>query len=315
MTDSKDYFVHAQGICESPSIGKDTRIWAFAHVLPGARIGSDCNICDHVFIENDVVLGDRVTVKCGVQIWDGITLKDDVFIGPNVSFSNDPFPRSKKQRDMSFRTLVSEGASIGSNATILPGLTIGRNAMIGAGSVVTHSVPANAIVIGNPARIVGYADSGDSASGKAIVGLSQIPGVGVHKTRVNGVALHVLPLIEDLRGNLTVGEIEKDIPFPVKRYFMVYDVPSAETRGAHAHKSCHQFLISAKGRVSVLADDGKNRQEFLLDKPNHGLFLSAGTWSVQYKYSPDAVLLVFASMPYDPDDYVRDYEVFRTMRR
>jgi len=151
-----DYFVHQNALCESKNIGTATRIWAFTHVLPGARVGQDCNICDHVFIENDVTVGDRVTVKCGVQLWDGLVVGDDVFIGPNVTFTNDLFPRSKQYPENFLRTTVHARASIGANATILPGLTIGENAMVGAGSVVTHSVPPNAIVIGNPAKIVGY---------------------------------------------------------------------------------------------------------------------------------------------------------------
>lgn len=153
-----DYFVHPNALCESTNIGTGTRIWAFAHVLPGARVGRDCNICDHVFIENDVVVGDRVTIKCGVQLWDGVEIGDDVFLGPNATFTNDPFPRSKKYPEQFARTVVHCGASIGANATILPGISIGPRAMVGAGAVVTHSVPAKAIVTGNPARVIGYAE-------------------------------------------------------------------------------------------------------------------------------------------------------------
>jgi UDP-2-acetamido-3-amino-2,3-dideoxy-glucuronate N-acetyltransferase len=152
------HFVHAQGICETSDVGEGTRVWAFAHVLAGAIIGSDCNICDHVFVENDVVVGDRVTVKSGVQLWDGLRVGDDVFIGPNATFTNDPFPRSKVYAHKIAVTRVEQGASIGANATILPGLTIGAHAMVGAGSVVTRDVPAGAIVLGNPARIVGSVD-------------------------------------------------------------------------------------------------------------------------------------------------------------
>jgi UDP-3-O-[3-hydroxymyristoyl] glucosamine N-acyltransferase len=123
-----NHFQHEQALVETSSIGTGTRIWAFAHVLPRATIGRDCNICDGVFIENDVVIGDRVTIKGGVQIWDGITLEDDVFVGPNATFTNDRFPRSKKYPESFLRTLVRHGASIGANATILPGLTIGANA-------------------------------------------------------------------------------------------------------------------------------------------------------------------------------------------
>ena len=306
-----DYFVHAQGICDSTSVGKNTRIWAFSHVLPGAKLGCECNICDHVFIENDVILGDRVTVKCGVQLWDGITLEDDVFIGPNATFTNDPFPRSKQYPEQFPRTIISQGASIGANATILPGLTIGKHAMIGAGAVVTRSVPANAIVVGNPARIVGYADEKNQQNRISVASaFAEDDKPGVRATNVQGVTLHTMPLVADLRGNLTVGEFEQHIPFSVERYFMVFDVPSAETRGEHAHKKCHQFLICAKGSVSVVADDGKTRQEFLLQKPNQGVFLPAGTWGIQYKYSSDAVLLVFASEHYNASDYIRNYDDF-----
>jgi len=154
-----DFFVHPQAICESSFIGANTRIWAFAHVLPQAVIGGDCNICDSVFIENDVVVGDRVTIKCGVQLWDGIEIEDDVFVGPNVTFTNDKFPRSKIYPESFAHTVIRKGASIGANATILPGITVGVNAMIGAAAVVTRSVPPNAIVIGNPAKIVGYVDA------------------------------------------------------------------------------------------------------------------------------------------------------------
>jgi acetyltransferase-like isoleucine patch superfamily enzyme len=154
-------FIHEKALVEPGAhIGAGTRIWAFAHVLPGARIGSDCNICDHVFIENDVVIGDRVTVKSGVQLWDGVRLEDDVFVGPNATFTNDKFPRSKVYSDrFAGETVVKHGASIGANATILPGLTIGAGSMVGAGAVVTRDVPAKAVVVGNPARIVGYVDT------------------------------------------------------------------------------------------------------------------------------------------------------------
>lgn len=150
-----DYFVHSQALVESEKIGKDTRIWAFVHVLPRASIGEDCNICDHVFIENDVIVGDRVTVKCGVQLWDGLRVADDVFIGPNATFTNDMHPRSKKPFQLLY-TKLERGASIGANATILPGLTIGEDAVVAAGAVVTRDVPAGALVVGNPARIVRY---------------------------------------------------------------------------------------------------------------------------------------------------------------
>jgi len=304
-----DYFVHPQGLCESSTIGAGTRIWAFAHVLPGAVLGRDCNICDHTFIENDVVLGDRVTLKCGVQLWDGLRLEDDVFVGPNATFTNDHFPRSKHRPAEFLKTVVSRGASIGANATILPGVSIGQNAMVGAGAVVTHHVPPNAIVVGNPARIVGYADTGEAVNSTRILS-APASGVLVQETRVAGVTLHRLKLVKDMRGSLSVAEYSRDIPFTPQRYFLVFDVPSAEVRGEHAHYVCHQFLVCAKGQVAVVADDGVRREEYRLDSPDVGVYLPPMVWGIQYRYSADAVLLVFASHAYDPNDYIRDYDEF-----
>lgn len=308
-------FVHALGCCESTSVGDGSRIWAYAHVLPGARLGADCNICDHVFIENDVVVGDRVTVKCGVQLWDGLRIEDDVFIGPNVTFTNDRFPRSKRYPAEFPQTVVAAGASIGANATILPGLRIGQYAMVGAGAVVTRSIPPYAIVVGNPARIVGYVND-DAASAKSGPVVETFPAQpGLVETQVPGVTLHRMRLVKDVRGSLSAGEMAHDIPFEVKRYFLVFDVPSVETRGEHAHRACHQFLVCVKGSCSVVADDGAQRREFLLDSPDLGVHLPPGIWGIQYKYSADAVLLVFASEHYDSADYVRDYDEFVALKR
>jgi len=310
---ARGVFVHPQGICESTQVGARTRVWAFAHVLPGARIGEDCNICDHTFIENDVVVGDRVTVKCGVQLWDGLRVENDVFIGPNATFTNDHFPRSKRRPKAFLVTTIKEAASIGANATILPGITIGRGAMIGAGAVVVASVPPYAIVAGNPARIVGYCDAGPPADAAQPESRSAPAREG--RSRVRGVFVERLAAVEDLRGKLVAGEIAKFLPFRVERFFMVHAVPGREVRGQHAHRICHQFLLCVRGSCRVIADDGENRQEFLLDDPSLGVYLPPKTWGVQYDYSPDAVLLVFASHAYDAADYVRDYEAFRDLVR
>jgi acetyltransferase-like isoleucine patch superfamily enzyme len=146
--------IHPSSDVQSKQIGEGTRIWQYVVVLPGAVIGRDSNICSHCFIENQVVVGDRVTVKCGVQLWDGVTLEDDVFVGPNATFTNDLHPRSRNAAAKLLPTLVKKGASIGANATILPGLSIGEGAMVGAGAVVTKDVPPRTLVVGNPARVV-----------------------------------------------------------------------------------------------------------------------------------------------------------------
>jgi len=154
----RNYFVAKYTICDSINIGDGTRIWSFTHILKGAKIGRLCNIGENVFIENSVLIGDKVTIKNGVQIWDGIQIEDDVFIGPNVTFTNDRYPLSNNRNYKLEETLVKKGASIGANATILPGLEIGCNALIGAGAVVTRNVPDNSVVVGNPARIVKRVD-------------------------------------------------------------------------------------------------------------------------------------------------------------
>ena len=147
-------FLHPLSDVQSPQVGAGSRIWQFVVVLPGARIGTDCNVCSHCFIEGDVVVGDRVTLKNGVQLWDGLRIGNDVFVGPNATFTNDKMPRSRQFQERVLETVVEDGASIGAGATILPGLRIGAGAMVGSGAVVTRSVPPYAIVGGNPARVI-----------------------------------------------------------------------------------------------------------------------------------------------------------------
>lgn len=147
-----DVFVHPLADVASRSIGAGTRVWQFAVVLAGARVGRDCNLCAHTFIENDVVIGDRVTVKCGVFLWDGLRVEDDAFLGPNATFTNDRRPRSGVRPDTWPVTTIGAGASVGAGAVVLPGLVIGAGALIGAGAVVTRDVAPGATVMGNPAR-------------------------------------------------------------------------------------------------------------------------------------------------------------------
>jgi UDP-2-acetamido-3-amino-2,3-dideoxy-glucuronate N-acetyltransferase len=275
---------HPTADVQSNEIGEGTRIWQFVVVLPGAKIGHDVNICSHCFIENDVIVGNRVTIKSGVQLWDGIRVGDDVFIGPNVTFTNDKFPRSKIYPEKFLETHIENGASIGAGAVILPGVRIGTGAMIGAGAVVTKSVPPYTTVTGSPAKIT--------------------------CTTKEKVGLHRFKIFKDDRGDLSVGEFAKEIPFTPKRYFLVFNVQTEKNRGEHAHHRCHQFLICVKGHVTVLTDDGQNRSKVLLDSPDKGLYLPPLTWGVQSEFSSDAVLLVFASDYYDPQDYIRNYDEF-----
>ena len=298
-------FTHATALVETAHVGQDTRIWAYAHVLPGARIGRDCNICDHTFIENDVVVGDRVTVKCGVQLWDGLRVEDDVFIGPNATFTNDRYPRSKRHLGEYPQTVIRRCASIGANATILPGVEIGEYALVGAGAVVTHNAPPHSKLVGNPARIVGYVDAVPE----------EVAAERGERLQLGEATIYRLPKVQDLRGSLVFGEALRDVPFEVKRYFLVYDVHSEHIRGEHAHRTLHQFLVCVAGRCHVVTDNGATRHEVVLESPAKGVHIPPMVWATQYKFSRDAVLLVLASEYYDAAEYIRDYQEYLALRR
>jgi len=305
-------FIHNTALVQSKKIGINTNVWAYCNILESASIGKNCNICDHVFIENKVLVGDNVTVKCGVQLWDGITIEHDVFIGPNATFANDKFPRSKQHLTEPLQTTVKHHASIGANATILPGLTIGEYAMIGAGAVVTKHVPAYAIVVGNPARITGYVTTTKNKKLKSIEAtISTKP----QKLSVKNVWINKIDKASDIRGDLSYVEYQKYIPFPIRRVFFVYHVPGQEIRGEHAHKKCQQYLVCLQGSVNVIVDDGKHREEIELKAMDMGVYIPKMTWGTQYKYSDDAILTVFASDPYKASDYIRNYQDFLKLRK
>jgi UDP-2-acetamido-3-amino-2,3-dideoxy-glucuronate N-acetyltransferase len=306
-----DVIVHPQGLCETREVGKGTRIWAFAHVLAGARLGQDCNVCDHVFIEGDVVVGNRVTLKPGVQLWNGVRLGDDVFIGPNATFTNDRFPRSKVRPERFETTIVERGASIGANATILPGIKVGRNAMIGAGAVVTRDVPANAVVVGNPAKIVGYTSQDGLQASSIIEAEAQAGQPGsIRDLAVGNAQLWRLPNFKDMRGGIVPVEFTRDLPFAPKRHFVVYGVPDDRVRGEHAHRECHQLLIALNGEFHLVLNDGENSAEVILRSPNYAVYMPPLIWGVQYKFSRDCLVSVYCSHAYDPADYIRSFQEF-----
>ena len=297
--------IHHLADVKSPAIGAGATIMQFSVVDATAVVGPGSVVGTHCVLGPDVVLGSGVRLEAGVHFARSVDVADHVVVGPNVTLSVSGLDPAAP----ALRTTIAQNVRIGAGAVLYPGITVGPFAEIAPGAVVQHSVPAAAVVAGNPARIVGYVDAGHhqpEAPATGIVDLQK----PVAETGVKGVTLHRMPLINDIRGSLTVGEFERTVPFPVRRYFVVFDVPSAETRGEHAHRQCAEFLVCIKGHCSVVADDGERREEFLLDRPQIGLLLPPMVWRVHYKYSPEAVLMVFASHYYDPADYIRDYMQF-----
>jgi len=303
-----NYFKHSSAIVESDNIGKGTSIGPNSYLHSDVVVGKEALICENVVIEDNVAIGDRVTIKGGVIISEKITVEDDVFIGPNVVFAVGTYSGDEKSGVELSQTRVQKRASIGANATIYSGIVIGKKSMVRPGSVVTHSVPPNAIVSGNPARIEGYV----STPTREVTILNElVPGnKAVQDVGISGVKIYKMPVIEDLRGNLTFYQYGDQLPFIPKRYFIVYDVPTSKVRGEHAHKKLEQILVCIKGSCSVVVDDGNKRLEIPLDNPGVGLYVPPMVWAIQYKYTGDAILMVLASQVYDPDDYIRDYDEF-----
>lgn len=241
-------------------------------------------------IGDDVVIGPMATVCAGVVLEQGCVVEAGACIGAGAH--------------LGARVHVGEGAVIAAR------VHVGVSARIEAGAVVSRQVPPYVIVQGPVAGIVGYAEAMVPLPARPV---SNEP--AVIQSSVRGVGLHVLREVRDMRGDLCAAEVGADLPFVVRRSFLVYNVPSAELRGEHAHRQCSQFLLAVKGSVHVMVDDGQQREEFILDRPNLGLHLPPMVWGTQYRYSSDAVLLVLASDPYDADDYVRDYAQFQALLR
>jgi len=314
--------IHPTAEVHSKQIGANTQVSQFCVIHEEARIGSDANIGSHCLVENDVVIGNRTTIKSGVQVSDGIIIGNDVIVGSNVTFANEMHPKKTPRLHELLVTTLEDGVSIGGGATLMTGITIGKGALVAAGAVVTKSVPAYTIVKGNPAHVSGYVDGtsqgASQASGDKVTTVSNVPLRGEQDAVSLGVGDAIvkrLKFVEDMRGNLSVGEFPSDIPFNPKRYFLVFDVPNQEVRGSHAHKECEQFLICVKGSVNVMVDDGTVRSEVVLDSSDIGVYIPPLVWGTQYRYSDDAVLLVFASHVYDDLDYIRNYQEFQSITK
>jgi UDP-2-acetamido-3-amino-2,3-dideoxy-glucuronate N-acetyltransferase len=292
--------VHPSALVETDSVGDGTTVGAFARIAAGASVGGKCSIEEQAFVDEGVRVADEVTLGVGVRLLGQVVVGHGVEVAANAVLGH---MDGKADEEV----VVGRGARIGANATVLAGLRIGRGAVVSPGSVVESDVPAHAVVRGSPARIVSYVDALPETT-KPEIDLSTLS--EPTQTGVAGVFLYPLTYARDLRGSLSALEFE-GLAFMPRRMFAVYGVPDESVRGAHAHRTCGQLLVCMSGEARCIADDGKgSRQEFVLSTSKAGLYLPPMIWGMQYGYTRDACLVVLAELPYDPDDYIRDYEEF-----
>lgn len=280
---------------------------ASVYLGPNVRLGHNVEIGPLAYIDGNVSIGD------GARVMGGVFLRGDLEIGPGCCIEPRVAITLAAGAFADGRIVLEEGVHLGAGSVLAPGVRIRRGARIAAGTVVNQDVPPYAIVSGNPAAIRGYVESDTrgpvSPARRFADGATAVQGCSVA-----GVTIHYLPRSQDMRGALSVGEFPKDIPFEPKRYFVVFDVPTAKTRGEHAHIACKEFLICVRGSLSVIVDDGTNSEEIVLDHPSLGLYIPPNIWALQHQFSRDAVLLVFCSDIYESDDYIRSYANFLAAR-
>jgi acetyltransferase-like isoleucine patch superfamily enzyme len=280
-----------------------------ARVHDGASVAADAQLGDYVVVYPGAGIGAGCRVRGFTQVWDGVRLQDGVELGPGVTIEA---PEDGRTSDV----VVGAGTRVGAGALICRGVRIGQGAEVVAGSVVAQNVPPYAIVAGSPARVVNYVQQAGRQADIELHSVATLPKTpSIVRLGVGDVTLHRFKYVRDPRGDLSVGEFAREIPFVPKRYFLVMNVPNDKIRGEHAHYRCHQFLVCVKGSCAVVVDDLKSRVEVPLDTPDVGLYLPPMTWGIQYKYSSDAVMMVFASDYYEADDYIRDYDEFIAAKR
>lgn len=289
----------------SARLGPDTTVGPHCDLASGVSLGSGVSLAANVAIGQRATIGSRTSIGPGASVADDVAVGSDVSIGPNAVLLGGS---NGSDGEVIAPSVIGEHVSIGANASVLPGVTVHSHAAIGAGSVVTRDVPPYATAAGSPARIVGYQSSPAFTSAQRMrassFDASELP------KAIGRATLSLHPLVTDLRGSLSFGEIRAHLPFTPKRYFLVFDVPGREVRGEHAHRAQHQLLVCVKGECAVAVDDGTERAEVLLDRPDASLHLPPMVWASQYRYSSDAVLMVLASDVYDGADYIRGYDEF-----
>jgi len=281
-------------------------------VHDGALVAGSATLGDFVVVYPGAEVGENCRVLGFTQLWSGVRLDDGAELGPGVTLEAPEVSGASQNASI----VIGAQARVGAGALICRGVRVGQGAVVAPGAVVAQDVPPYAVVSGAPARITDYVQKASEAPLMAWHQRANFPEQpSVVALGMSGVTLHRFKFLQDPRGDLSVGEFAKEIPFLPKRYFLVMNVPSDKTRGEHAHRECHQFLVCVKGSCAGVVDDGEQRCEVLLDSPDLGVYLPPMTWGIQYKYSSDAVLMVFASDYYEAGDYIRDYDEFVAEKR
>ena len=306
-----DFPFCSETLGDTDRVGSGSVIEAFASVSEDSVVGSDVIVERGASVLAGAEIGDGVRVQLGAVVGRNVCVQAGAVVGARALLADST---AKANHAAGEAVVIEPEATIGANAVVVPGVRIGRNARVCAGAVVTRSVPANAIVSGNPANISGYVGLAQGAAEAAPAAAVSDPRVGapLQPSVVAGVSLHRASLHGDRRGSLVANEFGRDIPFEPRRTFLVFDVPRAEVRGEHAHRECHQFISCVHGACSLVAEDGRVREEFRLDDPTIGVYIPPMVWCSQYGHTRDAVLLVHASDVYDPDDYIHDYDAYVT---
>lgn len=289
--------VHRTADLTRATIAASARVGQFAVIEPGATVGERSVVEPLAVVRRDARIGNSVTVGSGAHVSTGVTVCDHVTLGANCCLQSEPTAEAA--------TVVREGARVGAGVVVMSGVEIGQNATVEDGSVVAGDVPPGSTVFGNPAIMQNHSRPSGQTLRLHRPAESRIPGVEFIRLRE----------IEDVRGTLTVCQWNQQLPFEPRRIFFLHGVPNENVRGAHAHKECAQALVCFNGTVNVLVDDGRERDEFVLSASDSGIVIPPGIWATQYRYSQNAMLVVFASHDYDADDYIRDYGEFLDYRR
>ena len=272
-----------------------------AHVGPGADIAPDAAVGPNCVLRGEISIGARTTLGPSVSLAGAVVIAADCRIDAGVTTTEGLSGAGGA------RLVLGAGVQVGAGSVLTLGLEIGAGARIEAGSIVTRAVPAHAIVAGDPAVVVGFVTTEPPPT--------FTDGNVIHSRAVAGVSFHRFPVVREPRGSLIFSEFGMEVPFVPKRYFMVHDVPPHQLRGTHARETCGELLVCVAGSINAVVDDGLSREEYVLDRPHLGLYIPPLVWATQYKHTPDAILMVFATHHYEADDYIVDYDGFVAGRK